>query len=139
MNCLNDLMMRIEALSDKDIEAHEPKGEVNEKEKVIGVLSKNSQKLFVYSEILGEKIMALSGAYSIESSDKPNEAQEIRKKYLTSCAQLEDERKIIKITFCCEVRNEFGIKANSFHFRKGWKIVEVPAKKKKPLELVLPG
>ena len=123
MKWLNDLIQRIEALSDEDVASQKPDKEVGKDEKVLGIIPDGLRKIFAYRGILVDKYNAMRKEHEKEHS-RPNHTDEMCEKFGASMSLLDDEIEVTGKAFWRELRDELKINVNPIALREDWKVVE---------------
>lgn len=128
-NVLQRLLNEIEALTDEQVQEHEPDAEVGKGEQVVGILSTFSQKVGALWMIYGQRVQ--------EAVSKNNSNDERSEESLQQIRDLLNIAEVLKELYAASARIEFPslFENGAFDTRKGWKIV--PLGERQPAVSVL--
>jgi len=133
MKWLRELLARVEAVSEKDVENQEPKEKLGEGEEVIGEVSIDLRKLYAYRGLLIDKIKVLG-----EQHDKDHKSldhtRRMCEEFNVSLSVITDEVEVTGKALWQEIRSESKVNFNGIGIRKGWKVVKLPEKKSSIIE-----
>ncbi len=135
MKWLEDLLKKIEAVTDKEIKSREPKKEIDDGEEIIGSVPANLRKIQAYNSAMVEKANALIKAHN-EGHGGLGHVSEACEKFKAVMGPIEDEIKMTKLLFWRELQNELSIDIENIGLRKGWKVVKIPEKEGIGIEII---
>ena len=133
---LGGLQAKMDALTKDDIKKHQPDGEIEDGEKVIGSVPENLRRLRIVQIMMTETARQKEREHKL-SHLSPDHKPEDCAKFHEEMAPIGREISAINDLFWLSLESELGVTSGaSIGYRSGWEVVSIPEKEEDVSDLV---